>query len=125
MLAYTTVGTNDLARAAAFYDELFAIVDGRRVYDAERGIGWSNGRGKPMFMVMTPFDGQPATVGNGVMVTLSAAHPAQVRELHARALALGGTCEGAPGLRGAHFYLAYFRDLDGNKLAAFALTPAA
>lgn len=123
MLAYTTVGTNHLPRATAFYDELFSILGARRSFENDRGVGWGVGRGKPMFMVMVPFDGQAATGGNGVMITLSAANPEQVRELHAKALALGGTCEGKPGSRGGTFYLAYFRDLDGNKLAAFAQTP--
>lgn len=123
MLAYTTIGTNDLPRATAFYDNLFSLLGARRSFESERGIGWGTGRGKPMFVVMKPFDGQTATVGNGVMITLAASSPEQVCELHAKALALGGSCEGAPGQRGGNFYLAYFRDLDGNKLAAFALMP--
>ena len=123
MLAYTTVGTNDLPRAITFYDELFSVLGARRAFESARGVGWSTGRDKPMFSVMKPFDGQPATVGNGVMITLAAADAGQVQALHAKALALGGTSEGEPGLRGDSFYLAYFRDLDGNKLAAFAFQP--
>ena len=74
---------------------------------------------KPSFAVMTPFDGKPATVGNGVMIGLYLSSADQVNAIHAKALALGGADEGAPGPRGEHFYGAYFRDLDGNKLAAF------
>ena len=74
-----------------------------------------------MFSVMKPFDGQSASVGNGTMVALAAKDPEQVQALHAKALALGGRDEGAPGPRGTGFYGAYFRDLDGNKLAAFCL----
>jgi predicted lactoylglutathione lyase len=75
-----------------------------------------------MFSVMAPFDKKPATAGNGAMVALAAADPAQVQALHAKALALGGKDEDAPGPRGEGFYGAYFRDLDGNKLAAFCMT---
>ena len=77
--------------------------------------------GKPMFAVLKPFDGEPATAGNGTMVALSAADPAQVQALHAKALALGGQDKGAPGERGKGFYGAYFRDLDGHKLAVFCM----
>jgi catechol 2,3-dioxygenase-like lactoylglutathione lyase family enzyme len=125
MIGYTCVGTNDLARATAFYDALFAIVGAKHFFETDRGIGWGTAPGKPLFCVMRPFDGRPATVGNGDMVALVAKDTDQVAALHARALALGGTDEGAPGLRGHDFYGAYFRDLDGNKLAAYCLLPAA
>jgi len=74
-----------------------------------------------MVAIIKPFDGKPATVGNGVMVALAAASKAQVDAIHAKALALGGADEGAPGPRGPGFYAGYFRDLDGNKLNAFFL----
>jgi predicted lactoylglutathione lyase len=74
-----------------------------------------------MFSVLKPFDGQVATVGNGTMIALAASNPEQVQTLHAKALALGGADEGAPGPRGDGFYGAYFRDLDGNKLAIFCM----
>jgi predicted lactoylglutathione lyase len=121
MLAYTTLGTNDLPKAAAFYDALFSILGAQRAFTMDRGIAWGVGPDKPLFSVMKPFDGQSATVGNGVMVSLIAADAAQVQALHAKALELGGTSEGEPGMRGSNFYMAYFRDLDGNKLAAFAM----
>jgi predicted lactoylglutathione lyase len=85
----------------------------------DRGIGWGVKPGQPMFSVFQPFDAQPATVGNGTMVALSVASQALVQALHAQALASGGADEGAPGLRGGGYYGCYFRDLDGNKIAAF------
>lgn len=123
MLAYTTLGTNDLARAAAFYDDLLAVLGARRLFASARGIGWGLAWDQPVFSVMTPFDGQPATVGNGVMICLAAGNAERVGALHAKALALGGRSEGEPGPRGDGYYMAYFRDLDGNKLAAFAMQP--
>lgn len=121
MIGYTTFGTNDLPRAAAFYDELLALMGAKRFFDSERGVGWGVAQDKPMVCVMKPFDGQPASVGNGTMVGLVVLEPAQVQALHAKALALGGKDEGAPGPRGEGFYAAYFRDLDGNKLAAVCM----
>lgn len=121
MIGYTTLGTNDLPRAAAFYDELFAVIGIKRMMEFERGYAWGVGMDKPGFGVMKPFDGQAASVGNGVMVALAVDSRDKVGALHAKALALGGKCEGAPGPRGEGFYAAYFRDLDGNKLNAFCL----
>jgi catechol 2,3-dioxygenase-like lactoylglutathione lyase family enzyme len=121
MIGYTTLGTNDLPRAAAFYDELFAVIGIKRIMDFGRGYAWGTGMDKPGFGVMLPFDGQPATVGNGVMIALVVDSQDKVKALHAKALALGGKDEGAPGARGEGFYAAYFRDLDGNKLNAFVV----
>lgn len=119
MIGYVTLGTNDLARAAAFYDDLLALVGAARSWQTERGIAWGTGPAAPSLGVMKPFNGQPATVGNGVMVSLAVGSRDVVDAVHARALALGGADEGAPGDRGNGFYGAYFRDLDGNKLCAF------
>jgi catechol 2,3-dioxygenase-like lactoylglutathione lyase family enzyme len=121
MIGYTCVGSNDLPRAIAFYDALLGVLGAKRFFESERGVGWGTAGDKPMFSVMKPFDGAAATVGNGSMVALAADSKEQVDALHAKALALGGKDEGAPGLRGDHFYGAYFRDLDGNKLAAFCM----
>lgn len=121
MIGYTCVGTNDLDGAVRFYSELLGILGAQPFFKSERGVGWGVAPDKPMFSVMKPFDGQKATVGNGTMVALTAANPEQVQALHAKALALGGKDEGAPGKRGGNFYGAYFRDLDGNKLAAFCM----
>lgn len=121
MIGYTCVGTNDLERAVGFYGELLGVLGAQVFFRSERGVGWGVSADQPMFSVMRPFDGQPASAGNGGMVALAAANPEQVQALHAKALALGGIDEGAPGPRGPGFYGAYFRDLDGNKLAAFCM----
>lgn len=122
MIGYVTVGTNDMDRAAAFYDALLAELGGKRAMQGDRFISWSAGENSPGIGIIKPFDGQPATVGNGVMVAIFAGSPEKVQKLHAKALELGGKDEGAPGLRFGNFYAAYFRDLDGNKLNAFCMT---
>jgi len=119
MIGYVTIGTNDLPRAAAFYDSLLGEIGAKRVMENEQFIAWSVRPDTPGLGVTKPFDNKPATVGNGVMVALEAASQAQVDALHRKALALGGKDEGAPGDRGGGFYAAYFRDLDGNKLNFF------
>ena len=121
MIGYTCVGTNDLPRAVAFYEALLEPLGAKVFFKSERGVGWGTSPQAPMFSVMKPYDGQSATIGNGTMVALAASDIAQVQALHAKALALGGKDEGAPGDRGGGFYGAYFRDLDGNKLAAFCM----
>ncbi len=125
MIGYICVGTNDLPIATTFYDELLGLMGAKRFFESDRGVGWGVSADQPMFSVMKPFDGQSATVGNGTMIALLAKDAAQVDGLHAKALALGGRDEGAPGLRGDSFYGAYFRDLDGNKIAAYCMVPAA
>ena len=119
MIGYTTFGTNDLERAGAFYDALLAELGAKRAMEMETFIAWATNPGTPMVAVIKPFDGNAATVGNGVMVALAASSKEQVDALHKKALALGGKDEGAPGPRGPGFYAGYFRDLDGNKLNAF------
>jgi catechol 2,3-dioxygenase-like lactoylglutathione lyase family enzyme len=119
MIGYVTLGTNDLARAAAFYDALLAEVGAKRLWEFGRGIGWGVAADKPSLAVMKPFDGKPATVGNGVMVALAVDSREAVARVHAKALALGGSDEGPVGPRGEGFYAGYFRDLDGNKLDVF------
>ena len=119
MIGYTCVGTNNKPRAMAFYDALLGLLGAKRFYETERGVGWGVSAEQPMFAVNTPFDGALASVGNGSMVALSAASADQVQALYAKALALGGSDEGVPGPRGGGFYGAYFRDLDGNKIAVF------
>lgn len=118
MIAYTLVGTNDVPRAIAFYEALFAEYSPKRVWEGDRGVAWSNAETNPGFGVIKPFDGQSATHGNGTMTALHAMSKEHVNRMHAKALELGGSDEGAPGQRADGFYAAYFRDLDGNKLAA-------
>ena len=121
MIGYVTLGTRDLARGAAFYDVLAAELGVGRMGGDDKFITWGVPGGPAGIGLTVPFDGQPATVGNGVMVALEAKDRAQVDRLHALALANGGTDEGAPGERWPGFYAAYFRDLDGNKLNAFVM----
>ena len=116
MIGYLTLGTNDLARATAFYDQLFAAMGGKRVWESERGVAWGTSMQAPSVGVITPFDGRPATVGNGPMVALAVGSREEVDRLYALAIELGASDEGKPGERFAGFYAAYFRDLDGNKL---------
>lgn len=121
MIGYTCVGTNDLDKAVEFYQQLLAVLGAQPFFKTDRGVGWGIHPDQPMFSVMRPFNGEAATVGNGTMVALAAKNPEQVKLLHSQALSLGGSDEGAPGPRGNGFYGAYFRDLDGNKLAVFCL----
>lgn len=119
MIGYITLGTNKLDQTAGFYDQLLAELQAQRVMEAPDFIVWSCGEDRPGFSIHLPADGGQASVGNGVMIALQAESRAQVDRLHARALELGGTDEGAPGLRhGDTFYAAYFRDPEGNKLNA-------
>ncbi len=119
MIGYVTLGTNNLQATAKFYDELLAVVGAARAMDGENFIAWATAPDKPMVSIIKPFDGEKATVGNGVMVALQAESREQVDAIHAKALELGGQDEGAPGPRGDSFYAGYFRDPEGNKLNAF------
>ena len=121
MLGYVTLGTNDLERAAKFYDAIAAAMGTKRMMEWPGAIAWGEPDGSAGIGLTKPFDGNTATVGNGVMAALAAKSKAQVDEVHAVALAHGGTCEGPPGPRGEGFYAAYFRDPDGNKLNAFIM----
>ena len=122
MIGYVTLGTNDLERAASFYDSLLAVMGGTRMMDEDTFVAWATDQDAASIAVTKPFDGETATVGNGVMVAIAADSVEMVGKLHAKAIELGGTDEGAPGPRGdAGFYAGYFRDLDGNKLNAFCM----
>jgi predicted lactoylglutathione lyase len=121
MIGYVTIGTNDLARAASFYDALLSEMDAKRMMENEQFVAWSVKPDQPGLGVTKPFDKKPATVGNGVMVALMVDSKEKVDAFHRKALHLGGTDEGAPGPRGEGFYAGYFRDLDGNKLNFFCM----
>ena len=121
MIGYVTLGSNDVPLAAKFYDELLALIGAGRFYEGENFVAWSTGPGAPGISVITPYDGNPATVGNGTMVAIAVDSPEKVQAMHAKALELGGQDEGAPGPRVDNFYVGYFRDLDGNKLNAFCI----
>ena len=134
MIGYVTLGSDNMPRARAFYDELLgSTIGAKRIMEFGDDMGgftmWGSGFDKPGLAVTKPFNQQPAVAGNGNMTAIAAGSRANVDAIHAKALELGGTDEGAPGLRGDEgpqaFYGAYFRDLDGNKLAAFCIGPAA
>ena len=119
MIGYVTLGTNDLSRAAKFYDALLAEIGATRFMENEQFIAWSASPTQAGLGLTKPFDGNKATVGNGVMVALAVDSSEKVDRLHAKALELGATDEGAAGPRGDNFYAGYFRDPDGNKLNVF------
>jgi predicted lactoylglutathione lyase len=119
MIGYVTLGTNDLERAAQFYDQLLKEIGASRFMETDGFIAWTISPDKPALSVTKAYDGKPATVGNGVMVALAMRSPEQVDAFYQKAIELGATDEGAPGPRGDGFYAGYFRDLDGNKLNAF------
>lgn len=117
MLAYATLGTRDMDKAAAFYDDVLGVLGAKRfMEEAGYFIAWGSSPEGAGLAITYPFDKQPATVGNGTMVALGAATREQVDAVYAKAIGLGGTDEGGPGQRSPGFYAAYFRDLDGNKL---------
>ena len=129
MIGYITVGSNDLDKARAYYDGLFGSIGAGRLMELGEnftlyGVSW----GVPGVAICTPNNGAPATAGNGNMVAIVMDSRGKVDALHAKALELGGTDEGAPGLRSPEgdqaFYGAYFRDPEGNKFCAFRTGPA-
>jgi catechol 2,3-dioxygenase-like lactoylglutathione lyase family enzyme len=129
MYSHVTLGTNDIHRAVAFYDELLGELGyARHETDLARGYaGWFVApETTPNFWVMRPIDGAPASVGNGVTIAFEAPDRASVDRFHAAGLVHGGTDEGAPGLR-AHYhpdyYGAYLRDPDGNKICCVCHRP--
>lgn len=126
MIGYITIGTNDLPRAVTYYDALFGSISvGRFMEVANYFVAWSPSPDAPAVSVTIPFNKEPATVGNGVMVALIMESPEKVDAFYKKALELGGTDEGMPGFRPEEnnkgYYGAYFRDLDGNKLNAFCM----
>ena len=121
MIGYVTIGTNDLPRAAGFYDALLAEIGAKRLMDFGTGIAWGMAMNKPSLAIMQPYDKKAASVGNGVMVALVVDSHEKVDRLYKKALELGATDEGPNGPRGEGFYAGYFRDLDGNKLTVFCM----
>ena len=127
MIGYVTVGTNDLEKAARFYDAIAAEMGVGRMMEFETFIAWGEMGGAPGIAATKPFNGEEASVGNGTMVAFEVKSREQVHKLHEIALAHGGSDEGAPVPRGEPdengmgFYASYFRDPDGNKLNAFLM----
>jgi len=123
MIGYVTLGTNDLAKAVTFYDQLFASIGAGRFLETETFVAWATSPEKTGLSVTIPFNGESATSGNGTMVAIELDSPEQVDAFYQKAMELGASDEGQPGPRGdmTGFYAGYFRDLDGNKLNAFHL----
>jgi predicted lactoylglutathione lyase len=119
MIGYVMLGTNDIERAARFYDQLLGELGAKRFMETEKFIAWATSPRAPVLSVTRPSDGNPATVGNGTMVALAMDSSDKVDAFHRKAIELGAKDEGAPGPRGDNFYAGYFRDPDGNKLNAF------
>ena len=122
MIGYVTLGTNNFDKAAAFYDELCAVLGGARMMEDEGFIAWTNGEGKAALSIIHPNNGEAATVGNGVMVALHAGSRELVDAVYNKAISLDAPCEGPSGPRGdSGFYAGYFRDVDGNKICVFTM----
>lgn len=132
MIAYVTVGVDDIAQAERFYAAFLpALGYQQEKYHGDLSYVLPVEPGHPPagpdFYVKVPFDGHPASNGNGTMVAFEARNQQQVRDLHTAALAAGGSDEGQPGFRGAYgprFYVGYLRDPQGNKIALFSSNPA-
>ena len=120
IFTHVTVGTNDLARARAFYDRVLGALGYKRLTDLGEN-GSIYGESAPAFFVLKPANGLPANWGNGVTVSFAAPSRAAVAKFHKEALALGARDEGAVGPRSWHptAYAGYIRDLDGNKICAY------
>ena len=116
MIKYTILGSNNIEAARGFYGPLLGEIGRKELFDTGRLYFYGNSMDEPMIVIGGPYDGNAATVGNGVMIAIDAGDTQTVDKLYAKALELGGTDEGAPGQRMPTFYGAYVRDLDGNKL---------
>jgi len=122
MLLYTTIGTDNIARAGAFWGPIMASLGHPRIMEADAGwIGWGGDYDSGFgFYICPPFDGRPASAGNGLTFAFPARDAMHVQDLHALALQNGGSNDGAPGTRDEYepsFYVAYVRDPDGHKVA--------
>lgn len=127
MFSHVTIGTNDASVSLPFYDGVLGGLGHTRFYgDIEKGFGGYGRMDGPQIWVLPPYDGAPATVGNGMHVALYAETREAVRNTYQTALDLGGADEGPPGLRlhyHPNYYGAYFRDPEGNKLQVVCHLP--
>ena len=119
MVSNIVLGTNNLEQAEQFYDRLLTLFDAKQVMKNERSILWKSAGSDTGIAVCMPYDGNPASHGNGSMVGLKAKSVEQLENVYATALKQGGSCEGEPGERKPGVNAAYFRDPDGNKAAFF------
>ncbi|HST36497.1 MAG TPA: VOC family protein [Allosphingosinicella sp.] len=132
MIGYVTLGSNDMTKARAYYDALLGSIGAKRLMEFPDEFGgftmWGTNWGQPGIAVTTPYNKEPAVAGNGNMAAIVLDERSKVDDFYAKAIALGGSCEGPPGVRGEEgeqaFYGAYFRDPEGNKLCAFRIGPA-
>ena len=120
MISHLTLGTNNLEKAEFFYSQILKPIEASLIYKSESVVFYQFPDSSTKLSITKPYDGQPATVGNGTMLALKLRSVECVQKTHQLAMALGGTCEGEPGPRNENAYFgAYFRDLDGNKVAIF------
>ncbi len=117
-VGYVCLGVNDFDRACAFWDALAPELGGKKLFPTPHGVMYRLGAG-PMIMITRPYNGEAAHPGNGAMLAINVDSEADVARVYDKALSLGATCEGKPGPRDAWGEFAYFRDLDGNKIAVF------
>ncbi len=131
MIAYVTVGADDIVGAKRFYSAFLPSL-GYELHEGAEGLSYrmpmrpGQATALPEFYVKAPFDGRPATVGNGTMIAFEVPKQSMVRDLHASALLAGGSDEGRPGFRaiyGPQFFVGYLRDPQGNKIALFSNDP--
>ncbi len=127
IISHITLGTNDIARSARFYDDVLGSLGFSRLpKPPDKPLAYDRNGAMPTIYIYLPVDGRPATWGNGTHIAFVADTRSEVREFHSRALQHGGMCEGEPGLRphyGPNYYAAYVRDPDGNKLQAVCYEP--
>ncbi len=124
MLGYITLGTNNFEKASEFYDQLLAELGAGRFMQDDGFIAWAVSPDQPAISIIKPYDGKPATIGNGNMAAIMVDSTDKVDSFYKKAMELGAEDEGAPGPRGeGGFYAGYFRDLDGNKLNVFHFSP--
>jgi catechol 2,3-dioxygenase-like lactoylglutathione lyase family enzyme len=119
----TMFGSNDIEKAKAFYDQVLSTIGVTGLFEHGSGGRIYGANGVPLLSIVRPFNGSTATAGNGTMGSLMVDSKDQVDAIHAKALELGGTCDGPPGPRtggGTTAYACYFRDLDGNKICAIS-----
>ena len=119
MIGYTMVGVKDMKKSAEFYDKVLGIMGARRKMEYEKFILWNDGADKSSFSICLPYDGNQPTVGNGSMIAFPVTNAEEVYKVYECAIENGATDEGKPGMRDGGYYIGYFRDPDGNKLAAY------
>ena len=124
MIGFVMVGTNNLDKAVNFYDILLDAIELKRVVTNEKYAGYAS-KEKPEqveFYVTNPVNKEKATFGNGTQISFLVNSQDLVNSFYNTGIKLGGKDEGAPGIRSGDYYC-YLRDLDGNKICAFAKIP--